>query len=144
MNVVKNIIKFLIIIIFIIIPVCLILYSMFIDFLGCYLLINNNGKIDALLEKEGYKDAKIVFLDTTAGDDEHVTIINENFSIEDDWISTDYNELVEYTKTNGIDVYNIVNIINYVYIIIVAAIILFKKLLENVDKFGKFQERDNK
>ena len=143
MKVIKNIFKFFIIAFFIIIPVCLILYSMFIDFFGCYLLINNNGKIDALLEKEGYKTAKIVFLDTTAGDDEHVTIINENFSIEDDWISTDYNELVEYAKTNGIDFYNTVNIINYVYIIIVAAIILFKKLLENVDKFGKFQERDN-
>ena len=143
MKVIKNIFKFFIIVFFIIIPVCLILYSMFIDFLGCYLLINNNGKIDALLEKEGYKDAKIVFLDTTAGDDEHVTIINENFSIEDDWISTDYNELVEYAKTNGIDFYHTVNIINYTYIILLAVIIFFKKLLENGDMFGKFQERDN-
>lgn len=143
MNAIKKVFKILLIILLFIIPTCLILYSMFIDFLGCYLLINNNAKIDELLKKEGYNKAKIIFVDTTAGDDEHISIINENFSFEDDWISTDYNELVEYAKTNGIDVYNCVNVINYAYIIILAIAIFFKKLLENVEKYGKFQERDN-
>ena len=119
------------------------LYSMFIDFLGCYLIINNNPQIDMLLKKEGYSDAKIIFLDTTAGDDEHITMINKNFSFDDGWISVDYSELVEYIKTNGIDCYNTVNVINYTYLIILAVIIFFKKLLENVEKYGKFQERDN-
>lgn len=143
MNAIKKVFKILLIILLFIIPTCLILYSMFIDFLGCYLLINNNAKIDELLKKEGYNNAKIVFVDTTAGDDEHITVINENFSFEDDWISTDYNELVEYAKANGIDVYNCVNVINYAYIIILAIAIFLKKLLENVEKYGKFQERDN-
>ena len=137
-----KVIKMLLIIFLVIIPVCLILYSMFIDFLGCYLLIENSDKIDSLLSKNGYKtDTKIVFLDTTAGDDEHITIINKDFSVKNVW--TKDNELVDYIKTNGIDVYNTVNVINYVYIIIVACVILFKKILENVDKYGKFRERDN-
>ena len=101
MKVIKNILKFFIIVLFIIIPICLMLYSMFIDFLGCYLIINNNPQIDMLLKKEGYSDAKIIFLDTTAGDDEHITMINKNFSLDDGWISVDYSELVEYIKTNG-------------------------------------------
>lgn len=143
MKVIKNILKFFIIVLFIIIPICLMLYSIFIDFLGCYLIINNNPKIDMLLKKEGYSDAKIIFLDTTAGDDEHITMINKNFSLDDGWISVDYSELVEYIKTNGIDCYNTVNVINYTYLIILAVIIFFKKLLENVEKYGKFQERDN-
>lgn len=143
MKVIKNALKILAIIFFIIIPVCLILYSMFIDFLGCYLIINNHEKIDMLLKEEGYSNAKIIFLDTTAGDDEHITVINKNFSIDDGWISVDYSKLVEYIKTNGIDCYNTVNVINYAYLIIVAVVIFFKKLLENVEKYGKFQERDN-
>ena len=145
MKIVKSIFKVVAIIFLIIIPICLILYSMFIDFLGCYLIFNNNdSKLEALLleEKLESKNIKIVFLDSSAGDDDHITLIHKNLSIDDSWISTD-NKLVEYIKTNGIDLYNTVTYINYIYIIIVAIIIFFKKLLQNVDMFSKFQERDN-
>ena len=142
----KKILKIFVIIFLIIIPTILILYSMFIDFLGSYLIFNNNdSKLERLLteEKLDSKSVKIVFLDTTAGDDEHITLINKNLSIKDFWISTDNNKLVEYVKANGIDLYNTVTIINYIYIIIVAIIIFFKKFLQNVDMVSKFQERDN-
>ena len=146
MKLIKNIFKTLAIIFLIVIPILLILYSMFIDFLGCYLIFNNNNpKLELLLAEDGLdsKRVKIIFLDITAGDDKHLTIMNKNLSIDDKWISADNNKLVEYIKTNGIDVYNTVTIINYIYIIIVAIIISFKKLLENADMFGKFEERDN-
>lgn len=146
MKIIKNIFKILVIVFLIIIPVCLILYSMFIDFLGCYLMFNNNdSKLDALLIQEELdsKNIGIIFLDTTAGDDDHITLINKNLSVKNTWISTDNNKLVEYVKTNGIDLYNTVNIINYIYIIIVAIIIFLKKLLENADMFGKMEEKDN-
>lgn len=146
MKIIKNVFKIFAIIFLIIIPICLILYSMFIDFLGCYLMFNNNdSKLDALLIQEELdsKNIGIIFLDTTAGDDNHITLINKNLSVKNTWISTDNNKLVEYVKTNGIDLYNTVNIINYIYIIIVAIIIFFKKLLENSDMFGKMEEKDN-
>lgn len=146
MKIIKNVFKIFAIIFLIIIPICLILYSIFIDFLGCYLMFNNNdSKLDALLIQEELdsKNIGIIFLDTTAGDDNHITLINKNLSVKNTWISTDNNKLVEYVKTNGIDLYNTVNIINYIYIIIVAIIIFFKKLLENSDMFGKMEERDN-
>lgn len=146
MKIIKNIFKILVIVFLIIIPVCLILYSMFIDFLGCFLMFNNNdSKLDALLIQEELdsKNIGIIFLDTTAGDDDHITLINKNLSVKNTWISTDNNKLVEYVKTNGIDLYNTVNIINYIYIIIVAIIIFLKKLLENADMFGKMEEKDN-
>lgn len=146
MKIIKNVFKIFAIIFLIIIPICLILYSIFIDFLGCYLMFNNNdSKLDALLIQEELdsKNIGIIFLDTTAGDDNHITLINKNLSVKNTWISTDSNKLVEYVKTNGIDLYNTVNIINYIYIIIVAIIIFFKKLLENSDIFGKMEEKDN-
>lgn len=142
----KKIFKVLGIIFFVIIPVILIIYSMFIDFLGCYIMVNrNNAELQSLLEKEeiDHSTAKIVFVDTTAGDDDHVTIINKNFTIKDKWISNEKSQLVDFVKDNGIDVYNTVTILNYIYIVAIAVIIFFKKLLENVDMFGKFEEKDN-
>ena len=144
MKIIKNVFKIFAIIFLIIIPICLILYSIFIDFLGCYLIFNDNSQIETLASSEGVdlEDIKIVFLDTNAGDNDHITLVNKNLIIKDFWAMQN-SELVEYVKTNGIDLYNAVNIINYIYIIIVAIIIFFKKLLENVDMFSKFQERDN-
>lgn len=145
MKIIKNIFKILAIIFLIIIPICLILYSMFNGFLGCYLMFNNDSKIELLTSKEvsDLKDIKIVFLDTNASNDNHITLINKNLAIKNTYIATDNNKLVEYIKTNGIDLYNTVNVINYIYIIIVAIIIFFKKLLENADMFGKMEEKDN-
>lgn len=146
MKIIKNIFKIFAIVFLIIIPIGLILYSMFIDFLGCYLMFNNNdSKLNVLLNQEGLdsKNIGIIFLDTTVGDDDHITLINKNLSVKNTWISTDNNKLVEYVKVNGIDLYNTVNIINYIYIILVAIIIFLKKLLENADMFGKMEEKDN-
>lgn len=146
MKILKNILKIFIIIFLIVIPIVLIIYNIFIGFMGCYLMINNNNIIlETLLKEEefDYDQAKIVFLDTTAGDDHHITIINKNLLVEDDWVRKEKNDLVEYVKNNGVDVYNFITILNYIYIIAIAIIIFFKKLLENVDMFGKFEESDN-
>lgn len=144
MKIIKNIFKILAIIFLIIIPICLILYSMFIDFLGCYVLFTNDQKVELLASKEGsdLKDIRIIFVDTVAGDSANITLVNRNL-IKDRLWGNSNGDLVEYVKTNGIDLYNTINVINYIYILIVAIIIFFKKLLENVDMFGKFQERDN-
>ncbi len=142
----KKTFKILGIIFLVIIPAIIIFYSMFIDFIGCYIMINNNNvELEMLLEKEGIDQAKakIVFVDTTAGDDDHVTIINKNLTIKDKWISNEKSKLVDFVKDNGIDVYNTVTVLNYIYIVAIAVIIFFKKLLENVDMFGKFEEKDN-
>ncbi len=144
MKIVKNIFKILSIVFLIIIPICLILYSMFIDFLGCYVLFTNAPKIDLLASQEGteLKDIRIVFIDTVAGESTNITFVNKNLITNRIWGNSN-GELVEYVKTNGIDLYNTVTFINYIYIIIVAIIIFFKKLLENADIFGKMEERDN-
>lgn len=144
MKIIKNIFKILAIIFLIIIPICLILYSMFIDFLGCYILFTNDSQIELLASQEGseLKDIRIVYIDTVAGDGTNITIVNKDLIKNRLWGNSN-GELVEYVKTNGIDLYNTVTIINYIYIIIVAIIIFFKKLLENADIFGKMEERDN-
>lgn len=148
MKIIKNILKVLIIFVFVIIPIILISYNIFFGFMGCYLVINNdNNELELLLnEKElNENDAKIIFIDTIAGDGDHITIVNKNLSIEDSWICIDdeSNDLGNYIKENGIDVYDMINKLSYIYIIVIAAVIFFKKLTENVDKFGKFEERDN-
>ena len=112
----------------------------------CYLIVNNNDiNLEKLLSENyiDYNTAKIIFLDTTSGDGEHMTIINKNFSIKNKWISVDESELVKYVEENGIDVYDVVTKINYIYILAIAVIIFFKKLFENIDMFSKFKERDN-
>ena len=146
MKVLNSFFKIFIILFFIVIPVCLILYNIFEGFLGCYLIVNNNDiKLEKLLSENNidYNTAKIIFLDTTSGDGEHMTIINKNFSIKNKWISVDESELVKYVEENGIDVYDVVTKINYIYILAIAVIIFFKKLFENIDMFSKFKERDN-
>lgn len=146
MNVLNSFLKIFIILFIIVIPVCLILYNIFEGFLGCYLIVNNNDiKLEKLLSENNidYNTAKIIFLDTTSRDGEHMTIINKNFSIKNKWISVDESELVKYVEENGIDVYDVVTKINYIYILAMAVIIFFKKLFENIDMFSKFKERDN-
>lgn len=146
MKVLNSFLKIFIILFFIVIPVCLILYNIFEGFLGCYLIVNNNDiKLEKLLSENNidYNTAKIIFLDTTSGDGEHMTIINKNFSIKNKWISLDESEIIEYVEKNGIDVYDVVTKINYIYILAIAVIIFFKKLFENIDMFSKFKERDN-
>ena len=85
MKIIKNVFKIFAIIFLIIIPICLILYSIFIDFLGCYLIFNDNSQIETLASSEGVdlEDIKIVFLDTNAGYNDHITCVNKNFIIKD-------------------------------------------------------------
>ncbi len=148
MKTIKNILKVLIIFVFVIIPIILISYNIFFGFMGCYLVINNdNNELELLLNEKqlNENEAKIIFIDTIAGDGDHITIVNKNLSIEDSWICIDdeYNDLGNYIRENGIDVYDMINKLSYIYIIVIAVVIFLKKLTENVDKFGKFEERDN-
>lgn len=141
----KKVLKIFVITFFIVIPAILILYSIFIGFMGCYIIVNNgNATLNNLLNEEDLDGkAKIIFLDTTAGDDHHITVINKNLSTREDWVRKEDNKLVDYIKENGLDIYNFITVLNYIYVIAIAVIIFFKKLFENVDMFGKFEERDN-
>ena len=143
MNIIKKFFKILIIILIIILSI-FILYSMFFDFLGCYLIFNNDHTLDELLEKYDFdsKNVRVIFLDTDFKDNNNIITIDKNLSINNINIKTN-NKLVEYIKMNGIDIYNTVIIVSYFYIIIVAIIIFLKKVSENIDKFSKFQEKDN-
>lgn len=145
MNILKNILKIFGMMFFVVFPAILILYNIFFGFMGCYIIINKNNIIlETLLEQERINnDAKIIFLDTTAGDEYHIAIVNKNLSVDKELVREEKNDLIEYIKSNGVDVYNFVTILNYIYIIIIAIIIFFRKLLENADMFGKFEERDN-
>ena len=118
MKLVKNVLKVFLVFIFIIIPTILILYNMFIDFLGCYVMVNNNDtKLELLLNNCGLNadEVKFIFLDTNAGDGYHITVINKNLSIDDNsW--NYYIDLENYMKENGIDVYDTLNKLTYIYI----------------------------
>ncbi len=145
MEIIKKFLKVFLIVVLVIIPITLILYNIFIDFLGCYIMINNDdAQLELLLSDCGLNsdEAKIIFLDTNAGDGYHITVINKNLSIDDNsW--NYYIDLENYMKENGIDVYDALNKLTYIYIIVIACIVFFKKLTENVDKYNKFEERDN-
>ena len=141
----KKILKIFGVIFFIIIPALLIICNMFWDFFGYILIVNdkNQSDVNAIITSEGIDifQSKIIIINSKTGDDD-VKIVTSDFGIRDITLNSE-SKLIKYTKENGIDIYDTIIKINYIYIIIIAIVIFFRKFLENVDKYGKFEERDN-
>ena len=138
----KKIIKSILIVVFVIIPVIVIVNSMFNEFFAYLILVDENTKDQfkeyGLLNVERYK---AVILEIEPEENNNLILIGYQNEFIREEISKEH-ELNSFIKENGIDIYNVVSIINYIYIIIIALVIFVKKLLENADMYSKFEERD--
>lgn len=142
----KKIIKGIEIIFLLIIPIIFILLSDKLDFFGYALIINseNNTKVYELLQQEGIdcENPKLIIVESEYKADDIVKILTDKFEVEE-YMSYSESDFIKYMEKNGIDIYDTWNKIRYIYILIAAIMIFFKKLLENADMFGKMEERDN-
>ena len=138
----KKIIKSILIVVFVIIPVIVIINSMFNEFFAYLILVDENTKEQfegyGLLNVERYK---AVILEIEPEETNNLILIGNQNEFITEKIDKKH-EVNSFIKENGIDIYNVVSIISYVYIIIIAVVIFVKKLLENADMYGKFEERD--
>ena len=141
-----NSLKKVILIILVVIPLILIIFNMFFDPF-CYILIidtANKNIIKGLISEEDYSidDTKVIIIDNKPNKYDKVILINSKLSKEEIEINEQSN-LLEYSKENGIDVYHTITLINYIYIIVIAIVIFFAKLSENVSLFSKFGSNDD-
>lgn len=138
----NKIIKSILIVVFVIIPVIVIINSMFNEFFAYLILVDENTKEQfegyGLLNVERYK---AVILEIEPEETNNLILIGNQNEFITEKIDKKH-EVNSFIKENGIDIYNVVSIISYVYIIIIAVVIFVKKLLENADMYGKFEERD--
>lgn len=138
----NKIIKSILIVVFVIIPVIVIVNSMFNEFFAYLILVDENTKEQferyGLLNVERYK---AVILEIEPEENNNLILIGNQNEFITEKIDKKH-EVNSFIKENGIDIYNVVSIISYVYIIIIAVVIFVKKLLENADMYGKFEERD--
>ena len=138
----NKIIKSILIVVFVIIPVIVIIISMFNEFFAYLILVDENTKEQfegyGLLNVERYK---AVILEIEPEETNNLILIGNQNEFITEKIDKKH-EVNSFIKENGIDIYNVVSIISYVYIIIIAVVIFVKKLLENADMYGKFEERD--
>lgn len=138
----NKIIKSILIVVFVIIPVIVIINSMFNEFFAYLILVDENTKEQfegyGLLNVERYK---AVILEIEPEENNNLILIGNQNEFITEKIDKKH-EVNSFIKENGIDIYNVVSIISYVYIIIIAVVIFVKKLLENADMYGKFEERD--
>ena len=146
MNITKNIFKGILIIFFVIIPVLLIIFNMFFDVFGYILFVNdkNNANLKSLLEKENCdtQNLKIIFVDSEPKADDKVKLIYSNFEIKE-CLKNSESEFIKYIEEEGIDLYKTITWINYIYVIVIASVIFFRKVLENASLFSKFEQSDN-
>lgn len=145
MNILKRILRILFIIFLIIIPIGLILCNMFFDLFGYIIIVNNKNKeeINNIISADGIDafQSKFIIINTEPEDDK-VKIISESFKMKEIVLDSE-SKLIKYAEEEGIDVYDTVTKLNYIYVIALAVFIFFRKLFENVDMFGKFEEKDN-
>lgn len=142
----KKILKIIEIIFLIIIPIILIFVNGWIDFFGYALIVDekNNMIINELLEEEfiNCKNPKIIIVENKYKEDDIVKIVTNKLKVEE-YMSNSESEFIKYMEENGIDIYDTWNKIRFIYILVAAILIFFRKLSENADMFGKFEERDN-
>ena len=141
----KKILKIIEIIFLLIIPIILIFVNGWIDFFGYALIVDekNNMIINELLEEFiDCKNPKMIIVEGKAKEDDVVKIVTDEFEVEE-YMSYSDSEFIKYMEENGTDIYDTWNRIRFIYILVAAILIFFKKLSENVDMFGKFEERDN-
>ncbi|MBQ7410666.1 MAG: hypothetical protein IJW20_04705 [Clostridia bacterium] len=142
----KKILKIIEIIFLLIIPIILIFVNGWIDFFGYALIVDekNNMIINELLEEEfiNCKNPKIIIVENKYKEDDIVKIVTNKLKVEE-YMSNSESEFIKYMEENGIDIYDTWNKIRFIYILVAAILIFFRKLSENADMFGKFEERDN-
>lgn len=142
----KKILKIIEIIFLLIIPIILIFVNGWIDFFGYALIVDekNNMIINELLEEEfiNCKNPKIIMVENKYKEDDIVKIVTNKLKVEE-YMSNSESEFIKYMEENGIDIYDTWNKIRFIYILVAAILIFFRKLSENADMFGKFEERDN-
>lgn len=142
----KKILKIIEIIFLIIIPIILIFVNGWIDFFGYALIVDekNNMIINELLEEEfiNCKNPKVIIVENKYKEDDIVKIVTNKLKVEE-YMSNSESEFIKYMEENGIDIYDTWNKIRFIYILVAAILIFFRKLSENADMFGKFEERDN-
>lgn len=142
----KKILKIIEIIFLLIIPIILIFVNGWIDFFGYELIVDekNNMIINELLEEEfiNCKNPKIIIVENKYKEDDIVKIVTNKLKVEE-YMSNSESEFIKYMEENGIDIYDTWNKIRFIYILVAAILIFFRKLSENADMFGKFEERDN-
>lgn len=142
----KKILNFIEILFLLIIPIIFLLLSDKMDFFGYALMINseNSARVNVLLKEEHIdcKNPKMIIVESKYKADDIVKILTAEFKVEE-YISNSESNFIKYMEENGIDIYDKWNKIRYIYIIIAAIIIFFKKLSENAEMFGKFEDSDN-
>lgn len=139
----KNYLKNIFIIIFVIIPVILIVSNMFFEPLGYILIINetNFKEINEILAIENYDfeiDNGIILINSKL---DEIKILNYEFNIAEYQIDK-YGEIAKYIKINGIDLYNVMTWISYIYILLIFGFIFWKKLFENSEFFRNYEDND--
>lgn len=142
----KKILNFIEILFLLIIPIIFLLLSDKMDFFGYALMINseNSARVNVLLKEEliDCENPKMIIVESKYKADDIVKILTAEFKVEE-YISNSESNFIKYMEENGIDIYDKWNKIRYIYIIIAAIIIFFKKLSENAEMFGKFEDSDN-
>lgn len=142
----KKILKGIEIIFLLVIPIVFLLLNDKLDFFGYALIVNseNTTKVYELMQEEGMdcKNPKLIIVESEYKADDIVKILTNKFKVEE-YMSYSESNFIKYMEKNGIDIYDTWNKIRYIYILIAAIIIFFRKLLENADMFGKMEERDN-
>ena len=142
----KKILKIFDIIFLLIIPLILLFSTSLTEFMGYTLMVNSENKsnINKLLEEEFIycENPKIILVESKYNADDIVKIVTTEFKIEE-YTSNSESRFIKYMEEYGIDTFDAWNKIRFCYFIILAIVIFFKKLTENVDMFGKFEEKDN-
>lgn len=142
----KKIFRIIEIVFCLIIPMILIFGDSWIEFFEYALIVNekNDKIVIELLEKEFIecKNPKMIIVESKYKDNDTIKIVTSDLKIEE-YRNNPESEFIKYMEKEGIDIYYTWNKITLFYILIIAIIAFFRKILENVDMYGKFEERDN-
>ncbi len=143
---IRKVLKTFLIIFFVLLPISLIIWSMFFEFFGYILFVNktNRSDISEIINYSNIKEdnLKIVILDNNSNKKDKLIFVDSNFGICIEEIEIE-NQITQYIKNQGLDIYQSMIKFNYIYVTIFAIVFFFKKLFENVDMFENLEERDN-
>lgn len=136
-----NMLKKIFIVIFIVIPVLAIIYSLVADPFGYIVIVDDEKRIvlDELIPDYDVSKLKVIVLDCKPREYDTGYFVNSIFNIDEAQIDEE-NEFIEYSKNNGINIHTVVTIINCISIFIIAIFMFFIKTTENINLFGNFDE----
>lgn len=136
-----NILKKILIIIFVVIPIISIIYNLVVDPFGYILLVDDENRqvLDELIPDYDVSKLKVIVLDCKPRDYDKGYFINSGFKIDEAQID-EKNEFIEYSKNNGINIHTAVTVVNCISIMIIAVLMFFIKTTENINLFGNFED----